>query len=119
VVEDLLIGLLVQHENRRLDSVQWLREVVGDAKLHETATALAMRAAFVEFLDRLDPAELEARFERAARRGKARSADKGQYWELFVNFYRNLIEMPADHLPHTFVEAFSSAYREAMKKPES
>ncbi len=119
MVEDLLIDLLVQHENRRLDSVQWLREVVGDAKMHENATAQATRAAFVEFLDRLDPAELEARFERAARRGKARAADKAQYWELFVNFYRNLIEMPADHLPHTFVEAFSSAYREAMKKTES
>jgi type VI secretion system FHA domain protein len=119
MVEELLINLLVQHENRRLDSVQWLREVVGEAKMHENATAQATRAAFVEFLDRLDPAELEARFERAARRGKARSADKAQYWELFVNFYRNLIEMPADHLPHTFVEAFSSAYREAMKKTEA
>jgi predicted component of type VI protein secretion system len=53
-----------------------------------------MRAAFVEFLDRLDPAELEARVERAARRGKARSADKARYWELFTTFYRNLIEMP-------------------------
>jgi len=119
MVEDLLIGLLVQHESRRLDSVQWLREVVDEAKQHENATAQATRAAFVEFLDRLDPAELEARFERAARRGKARAADKAQYWELFVSFYRNLIEMPADHLPHTFVEAFSSAYREAMKKTES
>jgi type VI secretion system protein len=119
MVEDLLIGLLVQHENRRLDSVQWLRETVGEAKMHENATAHATRAAFVEFLDRLDPAELEARFERAARRGKARSADKAQYWELFVSFYRNLIEMPADHLPHTFVEAFNSAYREAMKKTDS
>jgi predicted component of type VI protein secretion system len=78
--------------------------------------AQALRAAFVEFLDRLDPAELEARFERAARRGKARSADKAQYWELFTTFYRNLIEMPADHLPHTFVEAFAAAYREALKK---
>ncbi len=119
MVEDLLADLLVQHENRRLDSVQWLREVVGEAKQHENATAHATRAAFIEFLDRLDPAELEARFERAARRGKARAADKAQYWELFVSFYRNLIEMPADHLPHTFVEAFSSAYREAMKKTES
>ena len=119
MVEDLLIGLLVQHESRRLDSVQWLREVVDEAKQHENATAQATRAAFVEFLDRLDPAELEARFERAARRGKTRAADKAQYWELFVSFYRNLIEMPADHLPHTFVEAFSSAYREAMKKTES
>jgi type VI secretion system FHA domain protein len=119
MVEDLLVQLFVQHEDRRLDSVQWLREVVGEAKQHEQATSQATRAAFVEFLGRLDPAELEARFERAARRGKARSADKAQYWELFVNFYRNLIEMPADHLPHTFVEAFGSAYREALKKPES
>lgn len=119
MVEDLLIGLFVQHEDRRLDSVQWLRETIDEAKLHENATAQATRAAFVEFLERLDPAELETRFERASRRGKARSADKAQYWELFVNFYRNLIVMPADHLPHTFIEAFSSAYREAMKKPES
>jgi type VI secretion system protein len=117
MVEDLLVGLFVQHESRALDSVQWLREAVGEAKLHENAMAQATRAAFVEFLDRLDPAELEARFERAARRGKGRPADRAQYWELFISFYRNLIEMPADHLPHTFVEAFATAYREAMKKP--
>jgi type VI secretion system protein len=116
-VEDLLVTLLVNHEGRRLDSVQWLRETVAEAKLHEQATAQATRAAFVEFLDRLDPAELEARFERAARRGKARTADKAQYWELFTTFYRNLIEMPADHLPHTFVEAFAAMYREVLRKP--
>jgi type VI secretion system FHA domain protein len=117
MVEDLLVQLLERHESRSLDSVQWLRELVGEARTHEIAAALATRAAFVEFLDRLDPAELEARFERAARRGKTRSADKAQYWDLFTTFYRNLIEMPADHLPHTFVEAFAAAYREAMKKP--
>ena len=119
MVEDLLVALFVRHESRSLDSVQWLRETVGEAKLHETATAQATRSAFVEFLDRLDPAELEARFERTARRGKTRVADKSQYWALFTTFYRNLIEMPADHLPHTFVEAFAAAYREALKKPES
>ncbi len=115
-VDELLMELLIQHESRSIDAVQWLREAVGDAKAHEQAAAQATRAAFIEFLDRLDPAELEARFERAARRGKARSADKAQYWELFTTFYRNLIEMPADHLPHTFVEAFATAYREAVKK---
>jgi len=117
MVEDLAVELFLRHEGRRLDSVQWLRDTVAAARLHESAIARATRAAFVEFLDRLDPAELEARFERAARRGKARSADKAQYWELFTSFYRNLIEMPADHLPHTFVEAFAAAYREALKKP--
>ncbi len=115
-MEELLLGLFLSHESRRLDAVQWLRESVTEAKTHELATQQATRAAFVEFLDRLDPAELEARFERAARRGKAKSADKAQYWELFTTFYRNLIEMPADHLPHTFVEAFAAAYREYLKK---
>jgi len=115
-VDELMMELLHQHETRRIDAVQWLREAVNEAKTHENASSRAMRAAFVEFLDRLDPAELEARFERAARRGKARSADKAQYWDLFTTFYRNLIEMPADHLPHTFVEAFSTAYREFFKQ---
>ena len=116
-VEDLVIDLFAQHESRRLDAVGWLREAIAEGKSHEVGAAKATRTAFVEFLDRLDPAELEARFERAARRGKARSADKAQYWELFTTFYRNLIEMPADHLPHTFVEAFAAAYREYVKKP--
>jgi len=119
MVEDLAVELILRHEGRRLDSVQWLRDMVAAAKLHESAIAQALRVAFVEFLDRLDPAELEARFERAARRGKARAADKAQYWDLFTTFYRNLIEMPADHLPHTFVEAFAAAYREALKKPSA
>lgn len=113
---ELLLELMQAHEHRRLDAVQWIRESVAEAKTHESAIQTATRAAFVEFLDRLDPAELEARFERAARRGKARSADKAQYWELFITFYRNLIEMPADHLPHTFVEAFAASYRESVKK---
>ena len=119
MVEDLAVELFLRHEGRRLDSVQWLRDEVATAKQHESAMAQALRAAFIEFLDRLDPAELEARFERAARRGKARSADKAQYWEMFTTFYRNLIEMPADHLPHTFVEAFAAAYREALKKQQT
>jgi type VI secretion system protein len=116
-VEDLVIELFSHHETRRLDAVGWLRETFAENKSHEIAAAKATRAAFVEFLDRLDPAELEARFERAARRGKAKSADKAQYWEMFTTFYRNLIEMPADHLPHTYVEAFAAAYKEYVKKP--
>ncbi len=115
-VDELMIELLQQHETRRVDAVQWLREAVAEAKTHENASSVAMRAAFVEFLDRLDPSELEARFERAARRGKAKSADKAQYWDLFTTFYRNLIEMPADHLPHTFIEAFATAYRDFFKQ---
>jgi len=115
-VEDLLIELLHQHETRRLDAVQWLREQMTTSKEHENAFSQAMQEAFVEFVGRLDPAELEARFERAARRGKLRTGGKVQAWELYGDFYRNLVEKPAEHMPHTFVEAFSLAYREFLKK---
>ncbi len=115
-VEDLLVAILHQHETRRLDAVQWLREQMSTAKDHENGVAQAMQEAFVEFVGRLDPAELEARFERAARRGKLNPGGKAQAWELYADFYRNLVEKPAEHMPHTFVEAFSIAYRESLKK---
>jgi type VI secretion system protein len=116
-VEELLVNLLNQHETRQIDAVQWLRETVGAAKAHEAASALALRAAFIEFVDRLDPKELEARFERVTKRGKLRGAGRAGYWDLYAEFYRSLIEMPADHLPHTYVEAFAKAYKDALKKP--
>jgi len=117
-IEELLLNLLNQHETRQTDAVQWLRETVASAKAHEAASALALRAAFVEFVDRLDPAELEARFERASKRGKLRANGRAGYWDLYAEFYRSLIEMPADHLPHTYVEAFAKAYKDALKKPQ-
>jgi type VI secretion system protein len=116
-IEELLLNLLNQHETRQIDAVQWLRETVDTAKAHEAASALALRAAFIEFVDRLDPAELEARFERATKRGKLRGDGRAGYWDLYAQFYRGLIEMPADHLPHTYVEAFAKAYKDALKKP--
>jgi type VI secretion system FHA domain protein len=116
-IEELMVNLFNQHESRQTDAVQWLREAVDCAKAHESATALALRAAFTEFVDRLDPAELEARFERAGRRGKLRSIGRAGYWDLYAEFYRSLIEMPADQLPHTYVEAFARTYKEALKKP--
>ena len=60
-VEDLLVALFVQHEGRRLDSVQWLRETVGEAKLHETG-------------HRPGDARRVRRVSRSARSGRARGA---------------------------------------------
>jgi type VI secretion system protein len=118
-IEELVQQILTQHESRRLDAVQWLREILDGAKDHERATAEAMREAFLEFIGRFDPAELEARFQRAGRRGKGAETGQARYWELFVEFYRNLAEMPADHLPHTFVEAFATAYKKLRLAPKS
>lgn len=116
-VEDLVTALLSQHESRRLDAVQWLREALGAARRHGEVAAQAMRAAFVEFIGRLEPAELESRFERTARRGKLLGANRAAHWDLYCEFYRNLTEMPPDNLPHTFVETFATLYKEKFEQP--
>ncbi len=108
-VEELLLSLIRQHEEHSLDAVRWMRERHDELKAREQALAQALRTAFLQFFGRLDPAQLEARFERAAR-------DPGgpRYWELFSAFYRSLLG-PANQLPHSFVEAFAEAYKEALQ----
>lgn len=114
-IDDLLQSLLASHESRRLDAVQWVRDRFEEGRSHEQAAGMAMRAAFVEFMERLDPSELETRFNRALKKGVLTGSQRAQYWDLYADFYRNLTEMPADHLPHIFVEAFARAYAEKRK----
>ncbi len=112
-VEDLLIGLLKAHESRTRDGVQWLRDRFADARKHDAATLEAMRGAFTDFISRLDPKDLSARFERAGRRKVLGSGP--QNWDLYGEFYRNLTDMPANGLPHVYIEAFAMHYLKAMQ----
>jgi type VI secretion system protein len=112
-VEDLIQDLLKAHDSRRFDAVQWLREAFSGTRHHEEATLEAMRAAFVDFIGRLDPRDLATRFERSARRKTMGN------WELYGDFYRSLCDMPAGALPHIFVETFAQNYETAARESES
>jgi type VI secretion system protein len=114
-VEDLLVQILSQHESRRLDAVQWLREVLDRAKAHDRATFDALRVAFVDFVARLEPAELESRFGRRAR-GIAESGARN--WELYNDFYRSIAARADGELPRVFLDAFSAAYEENSRQPD-
>lgn len=118
-VDDLVTSVLASHDSRRIDAVQWLRERFQETRGHEQAVGIALRAAFIEFIDRLDPTELESRFDRALKKGKPAGAQRAQYWDLYADFYRNITEMPANQLPHVFVEAFARAYTDARKPGKS
>ncbi len=103
--------ILSQHESRRLDAVQWLREVIDRAKAHDRATADALHAAFLDFVARLDPAELESRFGRTRIRG-------ARNWELYCDFYRSIAAKGGGQLPRVFLDAFSAAYEENLRHPD-
>jgi type VI secretion system protein len=108
-IEELIQELLKAHDSRRFDAVQWLRESFVTGRRHDDAMARAMRAAFVDFVGRLDPRDLATRFERSPRRKTLGN------WELYGEFYRQLCEMQPNALPHIFIETFAQNYDQAAR----
>ncbi|HTU67358.1 MAG TPA: type VI secretion system-associated FHA domain protein TagH [Steroidobacteraceae bacterium] len=108
-IEELIQELLKAHDSRRFDAVQFLRESFAGARKHDTAMSDAMQTAFTDFVSRLDPRELSARFDRSPRRKTLGN------WELYAEFYRSLCETAPNTLPHIFVETFAQHYDQAAR----
>jgi type VI secretion system protein len=90
-VEDLLVRLLLGHEQRQLDAVQWMRELYGFASRHDAALMRALRQALIEFTQRLDPAVLSPGSPEAER-------------------FRSITGMPDGRLPHLFAESLARSF---------
>jgi type VI secretion system protein len=109
-VDDLLLRLMIGHDRRDLDGVQWVRDMLGSTRRHDLATMRALHSALGEFLARLDPralAQIDGRASGAA-------TGNGDSSGLAARF-RSITEMPAGKFPHLFAEAFARAFVAAFK----
>src|SRR5450631_2052810 len=113
-VDEALVRLLTT-VSTRLGSVEAIRENFRELKAQNTASLAAIRAAFEEFLGRVDPKELEERFDRATKRGVFGAQNKGKYWDLYSEMFTGLSQRPADGFPHLFVEAFAKSYEAKLR----
>ncbi len=113
-VDEALIRLLTTLSTRA-GSVEAIRENFRELKATNTASLAATHAAFEEFLSRLNPTELEERFERATKRGVFKTQNKGRYWELYAEMFAGLSQRPADGFPHLFTETFAKAFEAKLR----
>jgi type VI secretion system FHA domain protein len=113
-VDEALVRLLTTLSTRN-GSVETVRQNFRELKAQNTATLTATRAAFEEFLGRVDPKELEERFDRATKRGVFGSQNKAKYWDLFAEMFAGLAQRPADGFPHLFTETFAKAYEAKLR----
>lgn len=90
-VEELLVRLLLGHDRRQLDAVQWLRELYAFAARHEAALVRALRPALAEFTQRLDPGVLSQGSSGAEQ-------------------FRSITAMADGRLPHLFAEALARSF---------
>lgn len=113
-VDEALVRLL-NTTSTRAGSVEAVREVFRELKAQSGASLAAMRAAFEEFLERVDPKQLEERFERAGKRGVFGVQNKGRYWDLYTEMFPGLAQRPPDGFPHVFTETFAKAYEAKLR----
>jgi type VI secretion system protein len=113
-VDEALVRLLTTISTRA-GSVEAIRDNFRELKAQNTAALTATRAAFEEFLSRVDPKELEQRFDRAGKRGVFGGQSKAKYWDLYTELFSGLAQRPADGFPHAFTETFAKAYETRMR----
>jgi type VI secretion system FHA domain protein len=113
-VDEALVRLLTTLSTRA-GSVEAIRQNFRELKAQNTASLTATRAAFEEFLGRVDPKELEERFDRATKRGVFGSQNKAKYWDLYAEMFAGLVQRPADGFPHVFTETFAKAYEAKVR----
>jgi type VI secretion system protein len=113
-VDEALVRLLTT-TSTRMGSVEAIRDKFKELKAQSAASLAASRAAFEEFLGRVNPKELEERFDRATKRGVFGSQNKGKYWDLYTEMFAGLAQRPADGFPHVYTEAFAKAYEAKLR----
>jgi type VI secretion system protein len=113
-VDEALVRLLA-NTSTRAGSVDAIRDNFRELKAQNVATLAATRAAFEEFLSRVDPKELEERFDRAGKRGVFGGQSKAKYWDLYAELFAGLAQRPADGFPHTFTETFAKAFEAKLR----
>jgi len=113
-VDEALVRLLTT-VSTRAGSVEAIRENFRELKAQNAATLAATRTAFEEFLGRVDPKELEERFDRATKRSMFGAQNKGKYWDLYAEMFTGLAQRPPEGFPHVFTEAFVKAYEAKLR----
>lgn len=114
-VDEALLKLLDAHSSRYLGPVEALRDAFGDIKTHQLAVNAATQAGLDEIMNRLDPTDLQERFDRGLKRGALLgAANKMKYWDLYTEFYQVLNQRDEKGLPPVFTEEFTRAYTERV-----
>ena len=118
-VDEAVLKLLDPHSSRYLGPIEAIRESFADLRTHQTALVGAIQAAVDELMNRIEPGELQERFDRGLKRGPLLGAtNKMKYWDLYTEFYQVLNQRSEQGLPTLFAEELARTYAEKVDAEE-
>jgi len=112
-VDEAVRKLLDPHGNRYLGPIEAIRESFADLRTHQSALSSAIQTATDELMNRIEPGELQERFDRGLKRGALLgAANKMKYWDLYTEFFQVLNQRNEQGLPNVFAEELARTYAE-------
>jgi type VI secretion system protein len=118
-VDDAVLKLLDPHSSRYLGPIDAIREAFSDLRTHHASLLAAIQAASDELMNRIEPGELQERFDRGLKRGALLgAANKLKYWDLYAEFYQVLNQRSEQGLPTLFAEELARTYAEKVTQQQ-
>lgn len=115
--EEALLKTLVEETEGYLAGEKAVREAFRDIYGHQKALQVGFQSALVNFIERLDPEELQGKFDRGMKRGAILGAtNKMKYWDLYSELYQAMTQHAAESLPQLLAEALASGYEKEIAK---
>lgn len=117
-VDEALVKLFDGHNNTRyLGPVDAIRDSFADLRSHQHSLSTAIQAAIDEVMNRIEPGELQEKFDRGLKRGALLgAANKMKYWDLYTEFYHVLNQRNEQNLPTLFAEELARTYAEKAQQ---
>ena len=110
-VEQALIRLFESHGRLYGGPVEALRDVLQDAKDHETAVQAATQAGVDALVNQLSPTSVADQFEQTRARTLVPGQDpRAKYWEHYTEFFRVITQSRGEGAPLIYTEAFTRVY---------
>ena len=115
-VDDALENMFLKKGNAYKPPKESVEEgFIGIAE-HQMAVLSGMRAAFKGIIERFDPVLLEKRFEKQNKGGLIPGIKNAKNWELFCDYYNDLVGDLDNSFQYLFGDDFVRAYEDQLQR---
>lgn len=113
-LDDAMINMFVKSGSAYKDPVASVKEGIESIADHQLSVFAGMRSAFNFFLERFNPELLEAKFNK--QKSSVLATKKARNWELYNEFYQDIIKDRDDSFQYLFGDDFVHTYEQQMQK---
>jgi type VI secretion system FHA domain protein len=115
-IDDALENMFIKQGNAYKQPVEAVTDGFDGIAEHQLAVLAGIREASKLLIQRFDPIALEQKFARQNKGGLLPGSQNAKNWELYVDYYQDLVGDLDKSFQYLFGDGFVRAYEEQLQK---